>query len=104
MFGRFQLNTFLSSTRLKRNYNHDIFLGVSAEEVASNAVEELKVSLENSCCVDEHLQDQVRFFPNHTRFAMLKFSSVLVRVFFNSIVGKVQLCCTVQNRFISFRL
>lgn len=33
--------------------------GVSAEEVASNAVEELKDSLENNCCVDQHLQDQV---------------------------------------------
>jgi hypothetical protein len=42
-----------------------VFLGVSAEEVASNAVEELKDSLENNCCVDQHLQDQVRVFPTN---------------------------------------
>ncbi|XP_028407655.1 RNA 3'-terminal phosphate cyclase-like [Dendronephthya gigantea] len=33
--------------------------GVSAEQVATNAVEELKDGLENNSCVDQHLQDQV---------------------------------------------
>lgn len=34
--------------------------GLPAETVANNAVEELKDNLENNCCVDQHLQDQVR--------------------------------------------
>ena len=34
-------------------------LGVPAEEVARNAVDELTNSLEHDSCVDEHLQDQV---------------------------------------------
>ena len=42
-----------------------LYTGVSAEQVASNAVEELKNGLENNCCVDQHLQDQVRsMFPS----------------------------------------
>ena len=44
--------------------------GVPVEQVASNAVEELKETLENNCCVDQHLQDQVRFLFNHLKFAM----------------------------------
>ena len=35
------------------------FPGVAAEQVARNAVEELQEALENNCCVDQHLQDQV---------------------------------------------
>ena len=41
------------------------FLGVPAEQVARNAVEELQEALENNCCVDQHLQDQVRFLVSH---------------------------------------
>ena len=49
---------------MKLDYCHDVFLGVPAEQVANKAVEELKNGLKNNCCVDEHLQDQVRFFTN----------------------------------------
>ena len=34
-------------------------IGVPAEEVARSAVKELEDGLNNNCCVDEHLQDQV---------------------------------------------
>ena len=46
-------------TKVQNSVVFFILLGLPAETVANTAVEELIESLENNCCVDQHLQDQV---------------------------------------------
>lgn len=60
-------------------------LGVPAEEVARNAVDELTNNLEYDSCVDEHLQDQVESTYNEWVHAFSECFSMSTKVKINSL-------------------